>query len=344
MNSSLFFSEFTVLGHLALPSMLSISSLPFIQQGLTRYGMTAYTIVGNIGLLFTMAIFSQPGHRRNPCSLYIFSTSSCALIGLNVATIPFIRTPDRVDPLSISYIGCQLLFYFRHTINQMMRTFFVLACADRYAISSQHARIRSFSRYEVAIRVIPGVVLFWFVLGVFPTMLRTLENGKCDARPGWSAAVLSVYILIVLGIVPLLCLIGFSVLLKINLVRMRSRVHATPNTQPSLRRRDQDLLRMLLIEIAFYTCTAIPLTVNLLYRYNTQSVIRSRERQQIEGFIYYMISPFLLYGNNSVSFWIYLCASRSFRLEFKNVIMKFHAWITRREFTPNETTATTRTT
>ena len=323
--------------------MSSLSFLPVVQQHLTRYGITAYTVLGNIGLLINIAIFSQPAHRRNPCSLLILSTSSCAWIGLNIAIIPVLYGLGNPNPATTSYLFCQLQFYLRHSINQMMRTFFILACADRYAISSQHPRIRSLSRYKVVIRVIPCVILFWLWVAIFPTALNTLANGRCASRLGLNAMLVSIYILIVLGIVPLLCLLTFSVLLTINLKQMRSRVQAATNGNQPLRKRDQDLVRMLLVEIAFYISTTIPLTIMLVYRAFTQNVTKSSDTLLIESFVNYFTSQFLLYANNAVSFWIYVCASRSYRLQVKKWIVNVYEWATRRGVRTIEATSTVRT-
>ena len=153
----------------------------------------------------------------------------------------------------------------------------------------------------------------------------------------------SIYILIVLGIVPLLCLLSFSILLRFNLKQMRLRVNAMANPNQlvnlPLRKRDRDLVRMLLVEIAFYISTTIPLTIFLMYRAFTQNTTKTAAVQQIESFANYFISQFLLYANNSVSFWIYVCASRSYRFEVKKLILKVYACLRRREARTTEATS-----
>ncbi|CAF2967802.1 unnamed protein product [Rotaria sp. Silwood2] len=308
---------------------LSASSLVIAQKYLTRYGMTTYVTFGNIGLFFNILIFSQSAHRRNSCSLYILFMSFCSSIGLNSAVIPVIYALDHPNPLSYSLVFCKLQYYLRHVFSQSMRTFLVLACVDRYATSSNRVYIRSFSRYQVAIRIIPLMILFWLLLGIFPTMLYSVTNGVCDANNGLPNILYSGYIMTVLGIFPLVSLITFGILMVMNLkeVRARARSLNNGNTMTILRKRDRDMLRMLLTELIIYICTTIPNTVVLIYKAVVQNTVHSGERQYMESFIFFLTRVFLLYFNNGLSFWIYLSTSRSFRLEFKNLVIKWFTFI-----------------
>jgi hypothetical protein len=320
--------------------MSSISSLVYIQQYLTRYGITTYTILGNIGLLFNIAIFIQPQNRRNSSSLYILAASLSALLGLNFSVVSVIYGVDHPDPVITSLIFCLLQFYFRHIFNQMMRTFFVLTCAERYAILSGNRCIRALSKFKTTIYIIPSVMLLWFLLAIFPVMELSIVNGICSAKDDLSNILYSSYILIVSGILPLFFMTIFCILLIISLKKIRARIQPMTNTDRPrnqlLRKRDRDMLKMLLIEIMCYTITTTPFTVMLIYNAAAQKAIKSNERQQIESFTFYFFGTFLLYINNSLSFWIYISTSQSFRLQFKNLIMKCYAFITGKQIRINE--------
>ena len=93
--------------------------------------------------------FSQKTHRQNPCSLYLLASTICRLTTLNISLIPIIYALDHPDQRNTSLIFCKLQYYFRHVPNQMMRSFIILACVDRYALCSIRPRIRSFSQYWV---------------------------------------------------------------------------------------------------------------------------------------------------------------------------------------------------
>ena len=294
--------------------MSLVTSLPFIQRCLTLYGMTGYLILGNIGLIINIAVFSQRISSRNPCSLYLLSMSICGLVGLNISTIPYIYGLDHRDAINQSLFFCQIQFYLRHAFNQLMRTFFVLACADRYACSSKEAKIRAFSRDIIAVRLIPLVSLFWLLVAIFPTMLRTLHHGKCDARSGVYDIIYTIYILMALGVFPLVMMSIFGILMMRNLKELRGQ---------TLRKRDQDMMRMLLIELIIYIITTIPNTVMHIYKSAVTNIEKNEERKIIEAFVIYIARIFLLYMSNTFSFWIYLTTSKSYRLEVKTMFIKY---------------------
>jgi hypothetical protein len=299
-----------------------------VQRILTRYGMTTYLTLGDIGLILNILIFSQPVRRRNPCSIYILATSLSSLIGLNSATIPVIYSLDHRNPSSDSLLFCQGNYYIRHVFSEMMRTFIVLACIDRYAVCSDRAFVRLFNQYRTTIRIIPCVVLFWLLLGLFPASLQTIQNDSCDVFGYAHNIIFSVYIIFAFGIFPVTGMITFGSLLIINLKKIRTRVAPLGNTSREIfRKRDREMIRMLLIEIIAYIITTVPLTVVLAYKAATQTITKSEEQKQTDIFLTYLTRVFLLYLNNGLPFWIYISTSRSFRLEFKNLILKWYRFI-----------------
>jgi hypothetical protein len=228
--------------------------------------------------------------------------SICGLLGLNISTIPVIYALDNPDPLKYNLFFCEIQFYLRHAFNQLMRTFFVLACADRYASCSERANIRAFSRYQTAMRVIPVVLLFWLIVAIFPTMLRTLDHGVCDARSGAFDIIYTIYILMALGVFPLVSMSIFGVLMTKNLKQMRRRIQPNATSETggnALRKRDRDMMKMLLIELIIYIITTIPNTIMHIYKSAAQNDEKSKQRAEIEAFAVYFARTFLLYLSNT---------------------------------------------
>ena len=157
--------------------MSSVAQLATIQNLLTRYGMSIYVAFGNIGNFLTIAVFSQSEQRRNPCSLYILWMTVCNLICLDVGIIPLIFALDHTDISTQIAAACKIQFYVRHASFQIMRTYKVLACIDRFALSSLEARIRSFSQYKVAKRLVIISAIFWALAVIFFAAVRDIANG-----------------------------------------------------------------------------------------------------------------------------------------------------------------------
>ncbi|UJR17434.1 hypothetical protein I4U23_004329 [Adineta vaga] len=309
------------------------ASLSIVQQYMTRYGMTTYVILGSIGSFFNILMFSQTQYRRTPCALYILAMSISGIWGLNVSAVPVIWGLDYPSPFLYNQVSCGMFFYFRHSLNQMLRTFFVLVCIDRYACCSDRARIRAFSQYKVAIRLIPAVWLFWFLVCIFPTAIRTLSNGVCDAKPGVYDIIYTVYIISTTGILPLLGMVITGILMFTSLRKMRRRVVPATSSETGtaiLRKRDRDMMKMLFIELVICMCTLSPNTITHIYKTATTHVVRTKERQQIESFFYFLSRLFLLYMANTFSFWVYISTSQTYRMELKNLFIKWYRFIMRK--------------
>lgn len=318
------FFELFLISRFAKMSSLN-TQLQAIQNALTRYGMTTYLVFGNIGFILSAIIFCQPHHRQKPCSLYLFSANTCRMIAMNVAVIPIIYALDYPNPSSTSLIFCQLQYYFRHVPNQMMRTFIIVACIDRYALCKLRTRMRFFNRYSVAVRIVIGIVISWLVLASFIPVFQTIKNGKCGRFNDIHIIIYTVYNVITTGILPPFFMILFGILIVIQLRQIRSRVQPVTTgerTKSVLRKQDRYLIKITLIEIFVYLITTTPYTVVLLYSTITTSMSKSSERQQIESFITYISQSFLLHLYNALPFWIYLLASTSFRVECIRAIVK----------------------
>jgi hypothetical protein len=148
--------------------------------------------------------------------------------------------------------------------------------------------------------VIPSVALFWLLLAIFPTILHSIIDGVCDAMSGLPYVMYSVYILTVLGILPIVSMVTFGVLLTINLKKMRTRIHSIANLGNAinvLRKRDRDML----VELIIYICTTMPNTIVLIYMVSAQTTTENYESEQINSFVSYFARVFLLYLNNSLS-------------------------------------------
>ena len=302
----------------------SLSQLSIAQQILTRYGMTTYLVFGNIGFFFIAIFFSQPGYRRNSCSLYLLSGLIFKFIALNIGVIPIIYALDNPDPRSTSLIFCKLQYYLRHTPNQIMRSFIILACIDRYASCSMKPRIRSFNQFHVAIRVIPITVILWLAITSYIPALHAIQSGRCGMFDSVYVLIYTIYNVITTGILPPFAMTLFGLLVAINLRRVRSRVQPTTvqsNTHNVTRKRDRDLAVMTLVETAIYMITTTPYSIMVIYLTATKSISKSIEQQQIESFISYFAQSFLLYLNNALPFWIYILTSHSFRLECKRMFI-----------------------
>lgn len=293
---------------------MSTASIVAAQLDVARYGLSALLILGNIGNLFTIIILAKGIKQRlNSCSLYLLSASISNWIVINTALISNIVGVDHVDPQNTSNVVCKLRWAGVHALLMLSRSFSTCAshftchfhsytvvviagCVDRWALCSQNATIRSFSRPRTAIRVIIFLLIIWTIIPIHLAIFYSNSTGRCIALPGAYALFYAIYSLIVIGILPLFLMILFSLLAWHNLHEIRSRV-APVDTMRNFRihKRDRDLMKMLSVEVLVYCVTTIPYPINLIYSVSTTGIAayKSPMRKAIESLIGYIISPFL---------------------------------------------------
>lgn len=192
----------------------------------------------------------------------------------------------------------------------------IAACVDRWALCSQNAAIRNFTRPSIAVKVIIALTIIWTIIPIHLAVFFSNTSGRCIALPGTYALFYAIYSVVVIGILPLFLMILFSCLAWHNLQLVRSRVGPTgPNRRHILiQRRDRDLMKMLAGEVFMYTLTTIPYPINLIYSVSTTylGVQKDPVRIAIENMIGYIISPLLNF--------MYCCVQ--FYGKFKNYLRK----------------------
>ncbi len=183
----------------------------------------------------------------------------------------------------------------------------IAACIDRWALCSKHSSIRAFSRPQKAIRLILILLVVWTVIPIHLAIFFNNSSGRCSAMPASYAFFYAIYSMIVIGVLPLILMLVFSLLAWYNLQMIRSRVAPVGQTIRSIkiRKRDRDLMKMLSGEVFVYCLTTIPYPIYLIYNVSTSSIAayKSPTRVAIESLIGYIITPFLNFTYCCVQFY-----------------------------------------
>lgn len=183
----------------------------------------------------------------------------------------------------------------------------IAACIDRWALCSQSAFIRSFSRPRMAVRVIVLLIVVWAIIPIHLAIFFSNVTGRCIAQAGTYAFTYAIYSVVVIGILPLLFMILFSALAWRNLQQIRSRVNPTGPARPNVlvHKRDRDLMKMLFFEVFVYCVTTVPYPINLIYNVSTNAmgIQKDSYRLAIESLIGYIITPLLNFMYCCVQFY-----------------------------------------
>ncbi|CAF5026989.1 unnamed protein product, partial [Rotaria sp. Silwood1] len=134
---------------------MSAPVLTVIQQEITRYIMPIMVTVATLSNLCSIIIFSKRHHRKSSCSLYLIFAATSTIVSINWAVIPIIKALNSPpDLFSQSLFLCRLKGYILQVANNLYRAFLILACADRFAMSSSNIRIRAWATRKVAWRTV----------------------------------------------------------------------------------------------------------------------------------------------------------------------------------------------
>jgi hypothetical protein len=314
---------------------MSSTILATAQSQLILYGYSLFMIFGNIGNAFIVIIFSR--QRQNACSIYLLSSAIVNILYLTFNGFIQIFPVKYIDETPTTLALCKTYTYLTSIIGQVAKTLIVLACIDRYLITSDRATRRAFSTPKRAKYLIFFFVIFWSLMGVHIPIMVTIVNGQCNGS-GIYSLILSIYITIVVGLIPpgMSCIFGY--LTYRNMRKIHNRVQPIVNNTTSANiiiRRDRDLLIIVISEVLVYIITASLFPVIRLETIMSQYILpkKSVQYSQIEIFIS-NIALLLLFANSATSFYTYLIASRSFREDFKQLIMKAYRKLRRQPVAP----------
>jgi hypothetical protein len=315
---------------------MSASTLTNFENGLTVYGYAISMILGNIGNVFIVMIFHR--QRHSACAIYLICAAVMNNIYLTydgIATIFMFYYPNETTRVNIF---CKIYKYILYTFGQEGKTMIVFACIDRFLITSSRASFRAFSTPKRAKYLIFFSLMFWALSNIHVPIMIGVFNGQCTTH-GVYSIVYSVYTIMFVSLIPTITSAIFGYLTYRNMKQLQMRVHPgvqhTVNTNVAVQRRDRDLLIIVIAEVVIYFLTTALFPLILIEMLISQYVMPNKSLQysQIEVLMV-NIAIFLLFINTAAPFYTYLISSKSFRREFKQLIINSYLKLTRQ--TPAE--------
>jgi hypothetical protein len=208
----------------------------------------------------------------------------------------------------------------------------ILACIDRFLITNNRATWRALSTPKRAKWLCFFSIIFWFLIDMHMSIMQTIINGQC-VQVGIYPQFYALYSIIFVGLIPTIIIDICGYLTYRNMKQMHVRVqpigHDRIVANHSIRRLDRDLLIIVICEVLVYVITASPFGLILVEAMISGYVRPNKSIQylQIEGFIF-TITIFLLFVNSAIPFYIYLISSKSFRRDFKQLIINGYRKLT----------------
>ena len=291
------------------------------------YGDLVIYVLGIIGHLLSIAIFLKKKWRKNVCVFYFLI---CLLIGLVFLTSTVLTTAFTVK-WNISHVNssvflCKLMFYMSHVTASLVPTILILASIDRLLISSQNVDTRLYSSRRLAYLLISTSVVFWALFYIHALVKMNIQQFGpfyfvCyyDLSSFYLAFVS--YTLTSFNCLFCLLMIILSVLSFKNVRRIRIVPRQQRREVRSMTKKDFQLLRCLFGHNVVYILFSSFTSSFLLYRAITQGQNRTALETAIVNFLS-NLSTFVYFTFYCSSFFIFLCVSKAFRQELKQLIYK----------------------
>ena len=288
--------------------MSELSALITATTQFNRYTPVPVFILGFIGNIFNLLVFTSRALFKNPCTIYLLS-ATC----MNISVLFFgLLIRSLMDGFNIDVIGnnlilCRLRYLILHPSYALSSWFLVLASIDRFCISSRNVRLRNFSKPLTARRTVVVTsclcfLLYIHILGLFE--IQQLRSGPyCYARVGSYRIFYDFLFFSSFSFLPpiLMMIIGLATVRNIRLARVR--VVVTNATAGQLNRKDRQLILMLLVQLIATTVCTLPHAILKLYSTFTVNDIKTPYRSAIENLMT-QITRQLIYIDASMSFYM----------------------------------------
>ena len=294
-----------------------------IQSQIYDYAYPIVMVLGIIGNLFILILFNR--QRHNACSIYLVNAAVTNLLYLPSSY--FLRAFS--VPYNNGSIGvlvfCKFSNYIPGFLGQVFKTILILACIDRYLMTSHRATFRAFSTPKRAKYLVFFSYVFWAIAASHQAIFSTISNGQCT-RVGLYATIFGFYGILFVGLTPSIVLSIFACLTYRNMKHLRRRIQpmnqGVGNTNHIFRRRDRDLVVLVIAEAIVYVISTALFPAVLIEMMISQYVLpaKSLYYSLMEVFVY-KVALFLLYILSATSFYVYLISSASFRRDFQQLMV-----------------------
>ncbi|UJR20456.1 hypothetical protein I4U23_023585 [Adineta vaga] len=322
--------------------ILTINDLSF---NLNRYLSIIIFIFGTIGNLLNCLALSQRTLRSNPCATLFLASSIASIITLISGVAVRLLAGWSADLTDTSNSLCKIRIFILFTSRTIASWFITLATCDRWLSSSLHANHRRLSTLRNAQRGMIIIILLCFLLyaQIFYCYEANLVDSplKCYGRTTWCRLLIDSEFTSIGVLLPSILMFIFGFLTIVNTRQMTRRrlelVTMNANTQVvtlneqhswRVKKTDQHLLFMLLVQVILLTLFSLPQAIQNLYANATRYEIRSSVQIAKNNFIFNLFI-LLTYVTNGMPFYIYtLSGGKVFRQGLFNRIQNFLQKIT----------------
>lgn len=294
-------------------------------------------IFGIIGVCLNCILLTRRMFRNNPCSTYFLGSTYANLVVILINNLVGILQSFGNIQIATMNIGfCKFQRYMSWMFRSLSIWLIVLATIDRYLNSFSDVNIRSWSSMKIAKRSIFLttflIMIIYFHMLIFYQLYNTIDsNGNiistaCNPLPGFYAIFSSILYVIVYSCLPIILMFIFGILTLRNIKRQRQLIAPVNINNVILQQQpnqlNNQLLRVLLVQILIITISTLPLSIQRVYGAIATESNKSSYRIVQENLFSNMAQGFS-YIAHSTNFYVFTLTGRIFRQELKRLFIKF---------------------
>ncbi|CAF3908739.1 unnamed protein product, partial [Rotaria sp. Silwood1] len=226
----------------------TIAWFNYMNVQLNRYLPLPFLVLGTIGVVLNIMIFTRRSLFVNSCTHYLLGNTVANFVVLYwVALTRIFSDGYKIDPSTTSDTFCKVRYFFTYAPRALSTWCILLACIDRWASSIKVQR--RFNSVPFA-RIV----------------IKTSTSRTCYGIAGPYRIFSDLQYLVFYALTPALLMLVFGLATLRNLRRARRQVLPTSGQQiKSASRRDGQLLVMLLMQVALIIVFTVPFAGQKLY-------------------------------------------------------------------------------
>ena len=314
-------------------SMTSIDAMQSAQTYLYQIACPILIVIGTVGCILNLIVFTQKKLRKNPCSIYFIAYNITNFLYIYSSLLALtLDTGYNIDPSSHNLIICHLRLYFSVLFSVLSPFYLILASIDRILVTSPNALTRRRSTQRLASICIISGTLFWVLFHTHALIMTNIvQFGPnyfvCYFQPGIYLSFVGYYSIIEEILVMLFMIICGA--WPIKNIRNTRRTRVAPSLSVSgntlgggpfsTSSKDRQLVLMLVVDTTMYILFNLALGTFLMYQQITQNDLKLPEQIQIETFAR-NICLFSVGISVSTSCYTNLTVSKTFRSEAKKAL------------------------
>lgn len=293
-----------------------------ISKQLTRTVLISFIILGIIGNLLNLYIFTRRRFLRSSCTLYFIAALINNIIVILISAVNRLLIDGfSIDIESKSVIICKLGSYIEYVILALTPYFIILACFDRYCSSSTSVIYHCLTNKAIAKRCICGAIILASILYLHVTIFFDIQiivsDSICYPQVGFYDSFWRIFFLIVYGIFPSICMVILCFLTGRNFRNQLRQINpGLPTSHDTYRRVERNLIAILISKCCTQILCALPFAViNLLGMFISKN--------STTYIILLRTFSLPLFAGYTVSFYINIILSPIYRRELTKLIHFF---------------------